>query len=242
MFREAIIIAGGKGTRLREVVQDRPKPMALVNDQPFLSYLLDFVEKASVRRVILATGYLGHMIHDYFGSAYKGVELLYSTEDSPLGTGGALARALEQCRANEILVLNGDSYFDIDLQAFFEKFIELRPVIHLATREIQDVSRYGSVQTNDEHEITGFNEKGKAGPGKINAGIYAVDKERILRAFPAGPFSLENDFLAKADDDVLKTAQVFEGNFIDIGTPESLELAKILLRDLPGDNPKIDQC
>ena len=113
-MREAIVLAGGFGTRLAHIVSDVPKPMAPVCGRPFLRFILDDLQKKGVERIILATGYKRECIEEFFGTHYRGMEIVYSPEDTPLGTGGAIKRALSLCREDWVAVLNGDTYFDVD--------------------------------------------------------------------------------------------------------------------------------
>ena len=113
---EAIILAGGKGTRLQSVVSDVPKPMADVNGRPFLSYLLHFLSTKGVRKVVLSVGYKHEVISNYYSNCFENMSICYAIENEPLGTGGALVESLKQVTDSNVLLLNGDSFFDINLK------------------------------------------------------------------------------------------------------------------------------
>ena len=145
-YPDIIILAGGLGTRLNQTVPDTPKPMAPVNGKPFLQYLLNHINEAGFRRVILSTGYLSEKIESYFNIRYKDLELLYSVEDEPLGTGGAVQLAFAQVQTPHFMVMNGDTFFRINLDLLFQKHIEQLADVTMALRQVEDASRYGSVK------------------------------------------------------------------------------------------------
>ncbi len=222
-----IILAGGLGTRLRSVVTDRPKVLAEIRNQPFLSYLLDQVSKAGVREVVLCTGYLGEQVRSYFGESYKGTRLAYSQELSPLGTAGALRLAMPLFSSAPVIVMNGDSYCKVDLHAFFAWYQERQQEnAALVLTEVPDTDRYGRVNVDAEGLVGSFTEKGnETGPGWINAGIYLLSN-RLLETIPAkGTVSLEREVFPRWIGHGLCGYQT-KGEFLDIGTPESYALAE----------------
>jgi NDP-sugar pyrophosphorylase family protein len=218
----AAVLVGGLGTRLRPVVADCPKVLAQIHGRPFLSYLLDQLHNADIRKVVLCTGYLAEAVRSTFGEDYRGMSLAYSEETTPLGTGGALRAALPWLRSNPVLVLNGDSYCETDLGAFRAFFDERRAAAALRLVEVDDVGRFGQVRVNDADEIVAFEEKGSAtGRGWINAGVYLFATD-ALRLIPSAdrPVSLEKEmFPSWLGQGLLGFRQ--PGRFIDIGTPES---------------------
>lgn len=225
---EAIILAGGLGTRLKSVVDNVPKPMAPICGRPFLEILLSHLARHHVTRVILSVGHLAEVVIDHFGHRFLGIELAYVLEDTPLGTGGALATALPHCRADHVFVLNGDTFLDLDLGAVERVWREQnQPVIVL--REVPDTARYGRVEVNSGR-VTQFSEKGLAGPGRINAGYYLVPTDLLAEHTAGKPFSLEADFLAGAIHVRDFAAFVSDGLFIDIGIPEDFHRAQTMLR------------
>lgn len=234
MFKEVIILAGGFGTRLRSVVNDVPKSMALVNGRPFLEYILDHLEFYSVKKVILATGYKHELIEAHFGKKYKYLKLEYSVETEPLGTGGAIKKALTLCETRKVLVLNGDSLFKVNIG----KLNDFMHVQHarcvLVLHEVEDVSRYGCVETDNRAVITKFTEKGKAtGPGLINGGVYIVEKSLIDELRLPEKFSFERDFIEKYYSEIPFHAMVCKQYFLDIGIPEDYEKAQTDFAQFP---------
>ena len=219
----ALVLAGGLGTRLREVVSDRPKVLAEVAGQPFLSHLLEHIARSGVRQVVLCTGHLGDQVEAEFGDRYGRLELSYSREQDPLGTGGAVAAAMPMVRTPHVVVLNGDSYCDADLGRYLGWCRGIEATAALLAIEVDDVSRYGRVDVDATHRLVGFAEKGATGPGTINAGVYYFCSD-LARSLPRGPLSLECDVLPRLMAEGV-FAQAVTGRFIDIGTPESLAAA-----------------
>ena len=214
-MKEAIVLAGGFGTRLKSVVSDVPKPMAPINNKPFLEYILNYLQKNEINRVILSVGYKWEIIKNYFGDRFKNIELVYSIEDKPLGTGGAIKKALDLVKNKEIFVLNGDTFFDIKLQS-----MELEDSkILIALKKMINVNRYGAVKIDDNNYITSFVEKQFFKECFINGGIYLL-KENIFDGFDLDEkFSFE-DFLSKNFKKLKAKGSVFNDYFIDIGIPK----------------------
>lgn len=214
---EAIVLAGGFGTRLKQVVPDLPKPMALVAGRPFLEILLTSLARKGFRRVVLSLGYMAQKVVSHFGDHFAGMEVVYEIEQSPLGTGGAVRAALALCMTDHVFVLNGDTFLDlevVDVEAHWQA--HHAPII--VARDVSDAARYGRLDT-DHGQVLGFVEKGVTGPGLINAGCYVLPVG-ILDDFVLGqPFSLEADYLAKAVGKRRFDLFVTNGYFIDIGVP-----------------------
>ncbi len=120
MLKEAIILAGGFGTRLKSVVNDVPKPMAPINNEPFLNYVFDYLKHYQIEHVVLSTGYLSEKIVEYYKTVYKGIKVSYAKEETPLGTGGGIRLAMTKCTTKDVLVLNGDSFFDVDINTHYK--------------------------------------------------------------------------------------------------------------------------
>ena len=227
MIKEAIILAGGLGSRLKDVIgDDIPKPMAPVNDRPFLEYLLTYFDKWGVSRVIMATGYKHEMIEKHFGNHYKDIEIVYSVEDEPLGTGGAVRKAVEFVKAHDVYVVNGDTYFDANLWklANFHKANEADVCITL--RKMDNTSRFGTVEIDSENRIIKFSEKGvQTGMGFINGGTYIINSKTFFDLDLPDKFSLETDYFEK----YYKKQRIFGVRcysfFLDIGIPEDYEAA-----------------
>ncbi len=216
-----VILAGGLGVRLRKVVSDRPKVMALVNGRPFLTYLLDQLEHTGLNNVVLCTGYEAGLVSNELGNTYKGIEIIYSQEDKPLGTCGALKHAISNIDSKYILVMNGDSYVDVDLKKFLNWHLAAHRHASIMLVRVNNVSRYGKVTISDDKLITSFEEKGnKSGHGWINAGIYLLGREALKCLPQKTPSSLEEHFFTSLIGKGLYGFQS-KGSFLDIGTPES---------------------
>jgi NDP-sugar pyrophosphorylase family protein len=225
----AAILAGGLGTRLRPAVADRPKVLAPVGGRPYLTYVLDQLAAAHLREVVLLTGHGAGQVRDALGDDYGPLRLVHSAEPAPLGTAGALRLALPHLELPTILLLNGDSYCDVDLGAF-RRFH--RSGASLVVARVPDVSRFGQVRTRRDGRVVGFEEKGAAaGAGWINAGVYLLDRS-LIEELPAGrPASLEHDLLPACV--AARRARGFAraGRFLDIGTPQSYAEAEDFFRD-----------
>ncbi|RDY23268.1 D-glycero-D-manno-heptose 1-phosphate guanosyltransferase [Romboutsia maritimum] len=214
---EAIILAGGFGTRLKDVVSNVPKPMAPINNIPFLKYILDYVYKNGVNRVILAVGYKHDIITNYFGNKYKGMDLIYSIEDKPLFTGGAIKKALNVCKNKNVLVVNGDTYLDVRLEDMM-KFHDINNGdITVAIKHMENFNRYGTVELSNI-KIIQFNEKQQRESGFINGGIYILNKS-LFNNIRENKFSFEKDIMEKLILDLNILGFITKGYFIDIGIP-----------------------
>lgn len=229
---EAIILAGGFGTRLRSVVSDVPKPMAPINGRPFLEILLDHLIANHFDHIVLSTGYMHDKIEAHFGNAYKGLPISYAVENEPLGTGGGMRNALTSCNEEDIVVLNGDTLFRIDYEDLAQ-FYKAHPTrLAVVLRQVPDTARYGSVDTDCCDRIMRFTEKSAAGGiGNINGGIYMINRS-LLEQYPLGAtFSFEKEILQKQYADEPFYAYVSSAYFIDIGIPEDyFKLSRELLK------------
>jgi len=224
-MREAIVLAGGFGTRLAHIVSDVPKPMAPVCGKPFLQFILDDLAKKGVRRVILAVGYKKECIEDHFGSSYAGMELVYSPEDKPLFTGGAIRKAMHVINGERAFVINGDTFFDVNLDAMEQAHKESGAVLTIAVKPMKDFDRYGTVETDESRRITAFHEKQPRKEGKINGGIYLLEKAEML-AIEEEKFSFETAYMEAKVAEKSMYAFESEGYFIDIGIPEDYAKAQ----------------
>ena len=224
---EAIVLAGGLGTRLRPVVADVPKPLALVAGRPFLAWQLDMLGAQGVQRVLLATGYRADLVRDTLGTRWGDMKLEYLAEPEPLGTGGALRNALQHASDRSVLALNGDTYVAIDLASMYSLHAARGAPVSMAVCRVPDASRFGTVEINAGH-ITAFVASGSAGPGHINAGIYVVDRQLLADA-PPGAFSFERDFVQPRVASLRPAVFLVDGPFIDIGTPDDYARAQDIL-------------
>jgi D-glycero-alpha-D-manno-heptose 1-phosphate guanylyltransferase len=198
MTGEAIILAGGMGTRLKEVIADIPKSMAPINGRPFLEYQLDLLDRWGLKRVILSVGFQKEIIRMHFGEQYKSIEIVYAEEEEPLGTGGAIINSLQLVQGYSVFILNGDTYFDVNLQRL-DDFRRIKECdLCLAMRFEIDPARFGMLEFDNNNRITRFYEKSDGlEEGYINGGIYVVRKDYLLHFGLPEKFSFEKDFLQK---------------------------------------------
>jgi D-glycero-alpha-D-manno-heptose 1-phosphate guanylyltransferase len=227
----AVILAGGLGTRLRSVVADRPKVLAEVHGRPFLAYLFDQVRRAGVGAAVVCTGYRGEQVQAAFGSGYHDLRLIYSHEAIPLGTGGAVRLAQPLLQTQWALVMNGDSYYASDLEAFRRWHLGKAAQATILLTEVPDTARYGRVLVEPDGRVASFAEKGAAsGPGWINAGLYLIKTDRLATIPEGRAVSLEREVFPAWAGQGLYGCQS-EGRFLDIGTPETLAQAEAFLSD-----------
>jgi D-glycero-alpha-D-manno-heptose 1-phosphate guanylyltransferase len=225
---EAVILAGGIGSRLKTVVHDRPKPMAEINGRPFLEYQLDYLVGQGITRAILSVGYKYESILQYFGNGYKTMELHYAIEDQPLGTGGGILNALRFAISDTLFIVNGDTFFPVSFSEMKKNFTLKNADLLIALHQVSNAGRYGTILTDRNRRILQFREKSDEDrAGLINGGIYLMKGELLLnRTFPM-VFSFEKDFLEKYSGEMQFYGRVFENEFLDIGVPESYEQAKL---------------
>lgn len=218
-----IILAGGRGTRLGELTDATPKPMLPVEGRPFLEYLLLQLGRYGFRRFIIATGYLGDQVKATIGAGQAlGLDVRYSEEDEPLGTAGALRRAILVARADRCLVLNGDTFLDADPGPVVDA-VDGDVVVALAvTREVKD-DRYGRVRVAESGEVEAFVPAGRETAGLVSAGVYCVSRHIVDRIPAAGPASLEHDVLPALVADRRVVAVERTGYFVDIGIPTAYD-------------------
>jgi NDP-sugar pyrophosphorylase family protein len=225
----ALILAGGLGTRLRGVLPDLPKLLAPVDGRPFLRYLLDRLETAGVREVVLCTGHRADQIRAEFERHPTTMTLKFSHETQPLGTGGAVRQALNVTNAEALLVLNGDSYIDCDLHPFIEWHQAHGLPGSLLLTHVEDSSRFGAVVTDERGVIEAFREKeGRPVPGWINAGVYLLSRRLLEPLVAEQPCSIEKDLFPLWLKQGLAGYKV-KAAFLDIGTPETLAQASAFL-------------
>ncbi|MBI2599792.1 nucleotidyltransferase family protein [Candidatus Daviesbacteria bacterium] len=220
------ILAGGFGTRLQSKVAGKQKVLAEVRNYPFLEYLLQQLYKAGFRKIVLCTGYLSGQVEKTFGTKYKDMLLLYSAEEMPLGTAGSLRRALSLLDSETVLVMNGDSFCEIDFKKFWQFHLDKGAQASLALTSVSDTSRFGKVELGDDDRIVGFEEKKEgSGAGYINAGIYLINKELLAKLPENRKISIEQEVFPNWTD---KKFYGYKGGniFIDIGTPKTYEQAE----------------
>ncbi len=235
MINEAIILAGGLGTRLRSVVPDQPKCMAPVNGKPFLFYIINYLQKNDIKKFIFSVGYMHEAIENYLQKSYPSLNYKMSVETEPLGTGGGIKLAIEKATQSNVLVCNGDTLFKIDLQKLSNFHNEKNADCSLCLKPMKNFDRYGVVALNDDGSVQSFKEKKLYDQGLINGGVYALNLERFKKeTFPV-KFSFEKDYLEKntqssTDDKTKLFGLIQDKYFIDIGIPEDYERAQVELR------------
>lgn len=218
---QAILLAGGMGTRLQSVVNDRPKPMALVGGKPFMEYVVHGLSSYGIRNIIFAVGYKGSMVEEYFGNGSEfGIKVSYAYEEELLGTAGAIKNAGRFITEESFFVLNADTFYQLDYTRLLRVRQENQLDMTLVLRRVEDVSRYGEAVL-DGARLTGFNEKSsKVHPGTINGGVYLL-RQALLADIPTGRVSLENEMIPHWMESGRRLGGIVnDGYFIDIGVPE----------------------
>lgn len=227
---EAIILAGGFGTRLQSVVKDVPKPMADINGKPFLEYLLRYLSSYNINSVILSVGYKQNIIKNYFNDKFNNITIKYSCEEEPLGTGGAIKQALKYINPQTkdgVLIINGDTFFQLDL--FKLQLADKNFDILLSVKKMKDFDRYGTVKIEDT-KIIGFTEKKFQKEGYINCGVYIIKKD-IFNSVSLNNFSFET-FLQNNVDLNITPFISNASYFIDIGIPEDYKQSQIDFKEI----------
>jgi D-glycero-alpha-D-manno-heptose 1-phosphate guanylyltransferase len=229
----AFLLVGGLGTRLQSVLPSTPKPLARVGNMPFLELLVLQLRSQGIRRIVMCTGHLAGQIEQEFGDGNKwGVAIHYSRESQPLGTAGAVKLAEGYLKlASDFLVMNGDSFLELDLRQFVQFHREHGGLVSMAVRKVPDAARYGTVRMDANHRVVGFSEKtGVAAPGVINGGVYVFNRA-VLDQVPQGPASFEKDVFPQVLEQGVYALEQ-HGMFIDIGTPEDYARAQTLCQSL----------
>lgn len=227
------ILAGGLGTRLKPILPGRQKVVARVVEHPFLEYILDQLDKSGFKNVVICTGHLGDQVKEAFGDNYHHLSLFYSREPSPLGTAGAINLALPYLKSEHILIMNGDSFYDIDLNFFWLFHLEKKANGTILLKELSNTARYGNVEVDKDSRIIKFQEKKtNGGAGLISGGIYLLKRSMLLEIPENSLISFEKDIFPKW---IGNKFYGFKGNgrFIDIGTPETYKKAKKFFSQYP---------
>ena len=222
MLNTAIILAGGMGTRLKTIISDLPKPMAPIMNVPFLTYQLNYLKHFGIKKVIFSVGYLSEKIIAHYNQSFENISIEYSIEKNPLGTGGGIRMAMSNLKEDLVLILNGDSFFDLDLEQFYNLHLEQKSDFSLALRYVNNSERYGNIEFNLSNQITSFIEKNQLNQsGYINAGVYILSKKLYLQnTKPDINFSIEKEFFEKQLNQLIIKGFEFKDYFIDIGIPE----------------------
>jgi len=227
---DVIILAGGLGTRLRSVVSDVPKCMAPVGGRPFLAWILQWMERFDVAHIVLSLGYLNEVVTDWIHNEYKGkTPVDWVIEETPLGTGGGIRLAMSKVKSDRAIILNGDTFFNVDLNAFHSFSKEADTPLAVALKPMTDFDRYGSVTLSADGRITSFNEKKHCDKGLINGGIYCIDSRAGLFDGMDQKFSFEKEILEPMSAGGNIAGFISDGSFIDIGIPQDYNLAQTFL-------------
>lgn len=229
MIKEAIILVGGLGKRLQPVVKDIPKPLADVRGKPFLWYILQKLLRENMERIILSAGYKPELVEEFILKYFIEKNIRIIVEKKPLGTGGALKKSITFVNNDFLYLLNGDSFFDINMKKFEEDSFRIGKFdISIALCEIKNPSRFGIVEINENNKVLDFKEKVIAKNKKyINTGIYILNKkvfEKKLKNF-SEKFSFEKDILENKELKLKIIGIPYKANFIDIGIPEDYKRA-----------------
>jgi len=235
-LREAIVLAGGLGTRLRSAVPDLPKCMAPVNGKPFIAYVIDYFIAQGIEKFIFSLGYKHEVIEQYLNTQYSypghtpAAAFSYGVEQQPLGTGGAIQAACQLATEENVLVLNGDTLFKVhpfELAVFHQSH---KAACTLALKPMHDFDRYGVVTLREDGSVGHFKEKQFYREGLINGGVYVLNAARLLAAGLPGQFSFEKDYLEQQLNGPKGNRAVYglvqDEYFIDIGIPADYERAQ----------------
>ena len=225
MSHTAIVLAGGLGTRLRSMVSDLPKPMAPVAGMPFLHYIFVYLQKQGVTRALLSVGYKHESIQDFLGDRYLGIEVLYSIEEEPLGTGGGIKRAFSLLQ-EDVFILNGDTFFDVNLNSLKIFADKKKSLLALSLKSLIKFDRYGTVELDAKKRIVHFDEKKWCDEGLINGGVYFARKNLFDEVETPLKFSFEQEVLEKQVSKLFFHGYESDSYFIDIGIPEDYQRAQ----------------
>ena len=225
-MKEAIILAGGLGTRLRSVVADLPKCMAPVNGKPFLAYVIAYLKKQGIEHFIFSLGYMNEPIIDFLKHDFPRLHFTASIEDEPLGTGGAIKQAITFAEGENVLVTNGDTLFETNVDSVEKFHHKMQAECTLSLKPMKNFERYGVVETDDTGRITSFKEKQYYAAGLINGGLYILNKRAFLGKDLPVKFSFEKDYLEKFFSSGKMYATAQDEYFIDIGIPEDFQKAQ----------------
>lgn len=228
---DVVILCGGKGTRLQKVINDRPKPMAQINEKPFLDIIINLFKNSGFKRFILCTGHKAEFISDYYAQLEDDVEIVISKENEPLGTAGAVKNAEDLIRSQTFMVVNGDSFCPVKLNELLAFHIRKKASLSITVVESDKTKEVGLIKLDESFRIRQFSEKTKvSGKAFTNAGIYIFEKQ-ILSNMPKGKkISLEYDIFPCLVDSRCYGFVTNQG-LIDIGTPERLKKARNMLGD-----------
>jgi len=228
----ALILAGGLGTRLRSIFQDRPKPMADIAGRPFLEYLLDYWILQGINQFTISVGYLGSIIQTHIGNSYRGIDINYMVESSPLGTGGAIRAALINTisKDNNLVILNGDTWFEANLDSLRQVFFTTSMPLTICCATVNSNTRYGGLKLGENNKVINFGVQIEQ-KAYINGGCYLIHQETLKNYISRYPdsFSFEKDVIPNLVSEEKVSASIQNGVFIDIGIPEDYSLSQKII-------------
>jgi D-glycero-alpha-D-manno-heptose 1-phosphate guanylyltransferase len=224
-LKECIILAGGLGTRLRSEVSDLPKCMAPVAGKPFLHWVIQYLQSQKITDFLFSVGYMHEAIEEYIAEHHPNLNVKFSVEAEPLGTGGAVHLASQLCVEKDILIVNGDTLFEADLQRLYNYHLQNKAHCSLALKPMKNFDRYGVVETDDQDNILSFQEKKYMDAGLINGGVYLLNLSAFKQLHFSDKFSFEKDYLEKYAGTQKMIGIPDTGYFIDIGIPEDFKKA-----------------
>ena len=220
MIREAIILSGGLGTRLREAVPELPKSMAPVAGVPFIKHVVEHFIAGGVERFIFSLGYKSEVIIDFLSKEFPHLEKVFVVEDEPLGTGGAIAKAVAECTGENVLIANGDTLYKVDPKRLGAYHVSNSSECTLSLKPMRNFDRYGVVILDKDGHVQSFLEKAYYNEGLINGGVYALHIKPFLSIGFPEKFSFEKDYLEKYFPSRKMMGLIQDTYFIDIGIPE----------------------
>jgi D-glycero-alpha-D-manno-heptose 1-phosphate guanylyltransferase len=229
---ECIVLAGGLGTRLKEAVPELPKCLAPVAGRPFLEHVIHQMQKQGVEHFVFSLGYKYEFITEFLSKTFPNLHYSLSIEDEPLGTGGAILKAMSYCKENNIVVINGDTFFNTSLDPVMSFHTQHNSSCTLVLKPMKDFDRYGVVELNNAHQIAAFQEKKHYDFGLINGGTYVINKAEFLNKNLPQKFSFEKDYLERLIGTENIMGFVQDVYFIDIGIPEDFNRANLELSNL----------
>jgi D-glycero-alpha-D-manno-heptose 1-phosphate guanylyltransferase len=230
MIKEAIILAGGLGTRLRSVVADLPKCMAPVAGRPFLHYVITHLQKEGIEKFIFSVGYKSEAITNFIKKEFREINFKFSIEEEPLGTGGAIKLSCEKVSEHNVLVCNGDTLFKINIQELSDFHFLHDSDCTLCLKPMNNFDRYGVVELNNDQSVKSFKEKQYYQSGLINGGVYSLNAHSFMKEDLPEKFSFEKDYMEKYVAERKMFGIIQDEYFIDIGIPEDYERAQVELR------------
>lgn len=227
---DVIILAGGFGRRLKRSILDIPKPMAPINNRPFLDYLFDYLIKNNLKKIILSVHYKYEIIYNHYNSMYKTLNIEYSVDSIAYGTGGAINNALKLSNSKDILVVNGDTYFDVEIELLFEEHINSKNDITMCLKPMSKFDRYGIVKIDTDGKVLELKGKEYCSSGLIDGGLYIINKNIFNVEKINSVFSF-NSFISKNINKIKIGSLSFDKKFIDIGIPKDYHLSKKILEN-----------